>query len=151
MPVDPVIFVDMDDVLCDFSGARAEARFLDPMNPFPQSVPGFFEGLVPIPGAIESVNALRQQFNVWVLTAPSTRNPHCYTEKRLWIESWFDYAFTKHLIISPDKGLLKGDFLVDDQPHGKGQERFGGELIQFATPRFPSWESVVAYLVESTE
>ncbi len=81
---------------------------------FPQSVPGFFLDLAPLPGAIDAVNELRAGCDLFVLSAPSTRNPHSYTEKRLWIEKYFDYQFTKRLILSPNKSLLKGDGSTGD-------------------------------------
>jgi hypothetical protein len=71
-----------------------------------------------------------------------TRNLLSYTEKRIWIECHFDYKFTKKLKLSPDKGLLKGDFLIDDHNDGKGQERFERELIRFGSQLFPDWHSV---------
>ncbi|MCL4169033.1 UNVERIFIED_CONTAM: hypothetical protein GTU68_016356 [Idotea baltica] len=99
-----------------------------------------------MPDAINIVNELRSDFDVYVLTAPSTRNPHSYTEKRLWIETYFDYAFTKRLIISPNKSLLIGDYLIDDYARGKGQDKFEGSLIHFGTSRFPDWQAVNQYL-----
>ena len=80
-----------------------------------------------------------------MLTAPSKLQPHCYTEKRLWIEKHFDYEFTERLIISSNKSLLKGDYLIDDYAEGKGQENFQGKLIQFATENCPNWQSVMEY------
>ncbi|MCH5377167.1 MAG: hypothetical protein JJ992_24660 [Planctomycetes bacterium] len=113
---------------------------------FPQSIPGFFERLEPVEGAIDSVRQLQQQFDVYVLSAPSTRNPHSYSEKRIWIEKHFDYPFTKRLILSPNKGLLKGDFLIDDHITGKGQDAFEGEVLHFGSESFPDWRSVIDYL-----
>lgn len=136
------IYVDMDDVMCQFSAARREALRNEPHIEYPQSVPGFFLGLKPISGAVETVNRLRADFDVYVLTAPSTRNPHCYTEKRLWIENQFDYPFTKRLIISPNKALLKGNFLIDDHTEGTGQEDFDGTVIHFGSDAFPDWSAV---------
>ena len=80
------------------------------------------------------------------MTAPSTRNPLSYTEKRIWIEDKFDYEFTKKLIICSNKGLLKGNVLIDDYDQGKGQENFEGELIHFGSERYPSWKVVLSYL-----
>ena len=140
------IYVDMDDVLCDFMKAYDESREKNPELKYPQSQLGFFEGLEPIEGAIESVNELRKSFEVYVLTAPSNRNPHCYTEKRLWIEKYFGYDFTEKLIISSNKSLLKGHYLIDDYAEGKGQEGFRGQLIQFASETFPNWQKIMAYL-----
>ena len=140
------LYIDMDDVICDFSKAHRGARLSDPDTAFPQSKPGFFLQLEPIENAIESVNELRDLFEVYVLTAPSTRNPHCYTEKRVWIENQFGYPFTKRLIINPNKGLMIGEFLIDDRVKGNGQDLFRGELIQFGSQRYPDWSTVMEYL-----
>lgn len=145
MAFELIVHIDMDGVLCDLVGGYRRAREERPDIRYPQSLPGLFESLAPIPGAIDAVNRLRREFDVWVLTAPSTRNPLSYTEKRVWIEKHFDYPFTKKLIISPDKGLVKGDYLIDDFVSGKGQERFEGELIQFGSKRFPDWNAVLQY------
>ena len=42
------IYIDMDDVLCDYSSKIKEHRQKNPDNPFPQSVPGFFRSLEPV-------------------------------------------------------------------------------------------------------
>lgn len=147
MPEKQLVFVDMDDVLCDFSGEYRRMRELQPEVVYPQSIAGFFESLPPILDAVESVNELRKHYRVIILSAPSTRNPLSYTEKRLWIEAQFGYEVTKKLILSPDKSLLKGDFLIDDRSSGKGQELFAGELIHFGSPKFSDWQKVLAHLL----
>lgn len=138
----------MDDVLCDYTKAHKASLLNQTEVEFPQSIKGFFENLKPIKGAIESVEILRnnEDCDVYILTAPSTRNPLSYTEKRLWIENHFDYAFTEKLIICSNKGLLKGDFLIDDYNCGKGQETFEGELIQFGTGPYLTWEHTMNYI-----
>jgi len=136
----------MDDVLCAYSAAHRHAITANPSIRYPQSVPGFFAALAPLDGAITAINELRGRFDVYVLTAPSTRNPHSYSEKRIWIEEHFDYPFTKKLILSPNKGLLRGDYLVDDHTAGKGQDTFQGMLIHFGSKTFPDWQAVLTYL-----
>ena len=81
------------------------------------------------------------------MTEPSIVNPLCYTEKRIWVEQHSGMEMVERLIISPDKSLLKGDYLIDDIPEGKGQESFEGKLIQFGTSKYPDWQSVVEYLL----
>lgn len=132
--------------MCAYTVAHTEAMDAQPNIRFPQGVPGFFRSLAPIDGAIATINELRDLFDVYVLTAPSTRNAHSYSEKRIWIEEYFDYAFTKKLILSPNKGLLKGDYLIDDHDAGKGQDSFDGMLIQFGSEAFPDWRSVLTFL-----
>lgn len=135
-----IIYIDMDDVLCDFSGAHAKALAENPGIAFPQSQYGFYQKLRPLEGAIEAVKALidSDTFTPYILTAPSTKNPFSYTEKRVWIEDHFGYDFVERLIICSNKGLLKGDILIDDNNSGRGQEHFEGKLIHFGTTQFPN-------------
>ena len=48
----------------------------------------------------------------------------------------------ERLVISPDKSLLKGDYLIDDILHGKGQDSFEGKLIHFGSNEYPDWSAV---------
>lgn len=139
----------MDDVLCDYQSGKKHYMNLFPGIEFPQSIKGFFEDLNPIKGGIEAVKKMisSEKYDPYVLTAPSTRNPHSYSEKRIWIEKYFGYEFTKKLIICSNKGLLKGDFLIDDYIEGRGQEKFEGELLHFGSEVFPDWESIAKFFM----
>lgn len=139
-----IIYVDMDDVLCDFSGAHKKALELNPNILIPQSQFGFYQKLQPLPGAIKAMKSLYASsvYTPYILTAPSTRNPFSYTEKRVWVEDWLGYALVDRLIICSHKGLLKGDVLIDDNNCGRGQEIFEGKLIHFGSTKFPDWDSV---------
>ena len=145
-----VIYVDMDDVLCNFTGAQQEALLNNPEIKYPQSQCDFYRTLVPLKNGIEVINYLNAQslFTVYILTAPSVRNPFSYTEKRLWIEDYFGFDMVNRLIISPNKGLNKGDYLIDDHDAGRGQEDFEGELLHFGSEKFKNWELVLAYFKE---
>ena len=149
----PIIYIDMDDVLCDYSSKIVEEKNKSPESPYPQSVPGFFRGLEPIEGAIDAVKHLRTQedIDVYILTAPSTKNPLSYTEKRLWIEDKLGYEMTTNLIICSHKGLLKGDILIDDHASGRGQELFEGKLIHFGQEAYPDWKTVLNALPDLLE
>lgn len=74
------------------------------------------------------------------------KNPHSYMEKRIWVEKHFDYELAQRLILCGNKGLLRGDYLIDDHVKGKGQDSFEGEVIHFGTQKFPDWYSVREYL-----
>lgn len=137
----------MDGVLCDFFGAHDEAVKRNPFNNFPQSEYGFFTKLKPMPNAIDNVKWLIQspKFDVYILTAPSVLNPLCYIEKRLWVEEYFGMGMVNKLIITPNKGLNKGEYLIDDNINGKGQDKFDGELIHFGSDKFPNWTEILIY------
>lgn len=137
------VYVDMDDVLADFTSAFIERK--NGSLPYPQSKYGFFLGLKPIIGGLEAIKILRTKYDVWILTRPSVLNPLCYTEKRVWVENHLGMEMVERLIISPNKALLKGDYLIDDHEH----PGFEGELIQFGYGSYPDWESVLKYLMDN--
>ena len=142
------IYIDMDGVLCDFNTRYNQKLREQPTISYPQSQYGFYTNLKPIKGAIEAATILLKsnQYNPYILTAPSIHNPLSYTEKRIWVESFLGMNYVEKLIISPDKSLLKGDYLIDDNENGRGQEMFEGELIQFATDQYPSWQIILEKL-----
>lgn len=139
-----IIYVDMDDVICDFKKSFDEAILKNPQTKYPQSQYGFFADLEPLDGAISAVTAINDssQYEFYILTAPSPRNPLCYTEKRIWVEKHLGYDFVEKLIICSNKGLLKGDILIDDNISGRGQESFDGRVFHFGSNEFPHWEAV---------
>jgi 5'-nucleotidase len=144
-----IVYVDMDDVLCNYSASFNAKKLVNPEQPYPQSQYGFYTELEPIAQAIESVNQLRKLagFEVYILTAPSILNPLSYTGKRVWVEKHFDLDFVNRLIISPNKGLLNGDYLIDDLIQGRGQENFTGEIIHFGSKDFPDWSAVIKFFL----
>ena len=131
----------MDDVLANFTSASIARK--SPDLPYPQSKFGFFLGLKPIEGGLEAISTLRTKYDVCILTRPSVLNPLCYTEKRVWVENHLGMEMVERLIISPNKALLKGDYLIDDHLH----PGFEGELIQFGKDPFYNWEEVLKYLM----
>lgn len=141
-----IVYVDMDGTLCDYASQHKQYSEWFPERDFVQSTIGFFRSMKPIKGAIDGVNALMDDFDVYILSAPSGKNPHSYSEKRVWIGDHFGGEFYEKLILSNYKNLNVGDFLIDDFAEGKGQEDFQGELIHFGLSPFEKWEAVVDYL-----
>lgn len=140
------VYVDLDGVLADFITAFNKEKELNPEQPYPQSQYGFFMNLEPIKDSIESFKMLEEYFDMWILTRPSVQNPLCYTEKAIWVKEKLGIDIQRKTIMSCDKSLLKGDFLIDDTTD-YGQPEFEGEFIQFGTESFPNWKTVVDYLM----
>jgi 5'-nucleotidase len=138
-----ILHLDMDDTLCHFKKAQMAAIAKEPHILYPQSQYGFFSNLEPIEGAIEYMHMLTEFYNVHILTRPSVMNPLCYTEKRVWVERYLGFEFCEKLIISPNKALIKGDYLVDDVVWAG----FEGKQIVFGSEMFPNWKAVYEHLV----
>lgn len=149
------LYLDMDGVLVDFQSA------VDTLSPAQlqayqgrlDEVPGLFARMLPMPGALEAVALLRPHFQLYALSTASWHNPTAWSDKLLWIQRYFgagpEGAFYKRLILSHQKQLNRGHFLVDDRDKN-GAGAFAGELIRFGSAQFPDWPSVCAYLLART-
>ena len=138
------IFCDMDDTLCDFMGPFKSGEY---KLKYPHSKVGFFLDLEPLEDSIGGMNTLMTKYDVWILTRPSIKNTHCYTEKAEWIKKYFGEKMLEKLILCPNKSLVKGDYLIDDD-HRHGQTEFEGEHIHFGKDdKFKTWSQVVEYLM----
>jgi len=134
----------MDGVLCDFMGGfRKYASEYE----FPQSKVGMFRELDPLPGAIEAFKELYSKYDVWILTRPSFKNLHCYTEKAEWVKNHLGEDVLEKTIIAGDKSLVIGDILIDDQINA-GQCDFIGLFIRFGHGEFKDWTAVLSSVHE---
>jgi 5'(3')-deoxyribonucleotidase len=142
-----ILYVDMDNVLVDFPSGIAQ---LDPEiyrkyeGNFDE-VPGIFSLMPPLEQAIESYEKLAGWYDAYILSTAPWENPSAWQDKLLWVKKYLGKPAYKRLIISHNKHLNQGDFLVDDRPNN-GAEFFPGEWIHFGSEQFPDWERVIRYL-----
>ena len=61
-------------------------------------------------------------------------------------KKYFGEDMLNKMILCPDKSLVKGDYLIDDNGQN-GQPEFEGEWIEFASEEFPDWTAVIDYLI----
>lgn len=152
-----VILVDMDGVLADwnaawdkalvamgtralgipfsahriefnlYAGLSAEQRRV--VDEITQS-PGFYRNLDLIDGAKQAlIEMLRSGYDVRIVTSPWNSNPTCASDKMAWVREHLGKDWGLRLIITNDKTLVFGDWLIDDKPKVKGS-------------RIPSWEHI---------
>lgn len=77
--------------------------------------PGFILGLRPVEGSIEAIHEMiRAGHDVRICTAPLGAYQNCLTEKYQWIEKYLGDEFTRRVILTKDKTLIRGDVLIDD-------------------------------------
>ena len=142
-----ILYVDMDNVLVDFPSGierispEIQKRFHNRMD----EVPGIFSLMDPMDGAIEAFSELCRRYDTYILSTAPWENPSAWSDKLEWVKRHLgDYA-RKRLILSHNKNLNAGDYLIDDRTKN-GADRFSGELIQFGTDKFPNWNAVLLYL-----
>jgi len=149
----PIIYIDMDDTMCDFSRAAYEDIVSVPKIQYPQATFDFFRKLKPIPGVIEAFHKLEQKYFVMILSKPSENNLLCYTDKAVWIRDHLGQEYINRLMLSCHKQFAKGAYLIDDfAPEWRREmpetgEKFDGEVLHFGSAKFPDWESILEYLM----
>ena len=140
-----IVFLDMDGPLANFNLAigRPFEYGEDPPEMF---VKGFFRTLPVIPGAKEGVQALLKmsQFAIYIGSKFSNKNTNSATEKLDWLYEHFP-ELARHCMLACDKGLLRGEFLIDDDR--KWEHQFKGEFVYF-DPKLPpedEWKRIIKY------
>jgi 5'(3')-deoxyribonucleotidase len=105
----------------------------------------------PMPGAIEAYHELSELFDTYILSTAPWENPSAWSDKLEWVKRHLGAPAHKRLILSHNKHLNAGHYLVDDRPNN-GAEEFGKvpgqKWIHFGHEPFHSWAEVVAYLRE---
>lgn len=149
-----ILYIDMDGVLVDFDSA---------VESLPQDVKeankgkydeydGLFAMMKPYENALEAFRFLSTKFDTYILSTAPWRNPSSWIDKLLWVQKYFGVAEEgnpayKRLIITHNKNLNMGDYLIDDRvKNGAGE--FKGEHIHYDTEKFPDWETVIRYLAK---
>lgn len=146
-----IVYIDMDGVLVDFqSGIDSlsdnekeiyEGRY--------DEVPGIFSKMIPKDGALKAFEKLSKCFEVYILSTAPWDNPSAWTDKLLWVKKYLGTQAHKKLILSHNKHLNAGDFLIDDRI-ANGADRFQGEHIHFNSedhPQFKNWDRVLDYIL----
>ena len=147
-----IVYVDMDSVLVNFqSGIDAlteeeRTAFKDDLD----DVPGIFSKMKPVDGAIEAYEKLTKHFDVYILSTAPWNNPSAWTDKLLWVQEHLGDQAHKRLILSHNKNLNAGDFLIDDRT-ANGAEEFKGEHIHFLSEKFKNWNDVLNYLIPNEQ
>ena len=143
-----VVYVDMDDVLVDFQSgidslSDEERRvYKDNID----NAPGIFSKMQPLDGAIEGYKKLTEYFDVYILSTAPWNNPSAWSDKLLWVQKHLGDIAYKKLILSSNKHLNAGDYLIDDRT-ANGARDLKGEHIHFLTEKFKNWDDVLNYLM----
>lgn len=162
MPTKKRILIDMDGVIADWGDAygRALDRYGEAAKNIPRHQnqktfnlndgrtetekqiiaavmiePNFYARLQPIPGAKQALKEmLRREHDVRIVTSPWVSNPTCASDKLNWIKQHYGSDWASRVIITTDKTLIRGDFLIDDKPEIRGADTPTWEHILFDQP-----------------
>jgi 5'(3')-deoxyribonucleotidase len=144
-----ILYFDMDNVLVNFQSGIDKLHDVE-LKHFEgklDEVPGIFGLMEPVDGAIESYHKLNEVYDCYILSTAPWNNPSAWIDKLFWVKEYLGEVAHKRLILTHNKNLNKGDYLIDDRTKN-GAGEFEGEHIHFLTERFPNWDSVINYLIK---
>ena len=144
-----VLYVDMDNVLVNFQSGidtltedmriKYKGRY--------DEIPEIFSKMKPKIGAIEAICALKEKYDVYILSTAPWNNSSAWSDKLNWVKQYLGEMCYKRLILTHHKKLNRGDYLIDDRENN-GAGQFEGELILFGSDKFPDWNKVQDYLLQ---
>lgn len=78
--------------------------------------PDFFLGLEPMPGAIEAFKQMHASgIDLYICSTPTSLSCS-YSEKIDWVEMHLGKQWARRTILTKDKTMVQGDYLIDDNP-----------------------------------
>lgn len=144
----PVVYVDMDNVLVDFAGAKdtvtpeERAEYGEHI----ENIPGIFSRMKPMPGAVEAFKKLSRHYELYILSTAPWENATAWSDKAKWVKRHLGIYGYKRLILTHRKDLNQGDILIDDRAR-KGAAQFEGTWLQFGKAPVCNWKETVDYLL----
>ena len=143
-----ILYFDMDNVLVNFQSGldQLTEETLQKYEGQLDNVPGLFASMYPLDGAIEAYMTLSNSYDSYILSTAPWGNISAWSDKAAWVQTHLGEAAKKRLILSHNKHLNMGDYLIDDRT-ANGAGKFTGEHIHFGTEKFPNWNSVLQYLL----
>ncbi|GAB1309153.1 hypothetical protein KH5_18360 [Urechidicola sp. KH5] len=115
--------------------------------------PDFFSSLEPMKDSIQVVEALVDQYEVYVASA-AMEFPLSLKEKSDWLDKYFPFISWKYRIMCGNKFILNGDLLIDDRAYNL--KNFKGDTMLFSSPhnvgekdytRMHSWQEIASKLL----
>ena len=138
----------MDDVLVNFSSAfpHIPNDILKKYSKNKDDIPGIFSLMQPLEGAIDAYEKLSKKYDTYILSTAPWDNPSAWSDKIIWVKKYLGSSAHKRLILSHNKNLNLGDYLIDDRSKN-GTAEFKGKHIHFGQEPFSNWSSVLSYLL----
>ncbi|MDE1163762.1 MAG: 5'-3'-deoxyribonucleotidase [Acidobacteriaceae bacterium] len=91
----------------------------------------FFAVLDVMPEAARVLERLQSRYEIFIATA-AMEVPTSFNAKFRWLKEHFPFIPNSHIVFCGDKGILRGDYLIDDNP--RQLRRFQGEGILYTSP-----------------
>lgn len=142
----PILFIALDDTLSDNKNGwrKCSEEQLQTYEGRMSDAPGFFEALEPLSSSVKAFYKLTETYDVYVVSSVPPTNPLALTEKRKWVQRWLGVPAFNRFIVTNQKHLLYGDYLIDAHP-SEGASDFMGTFLRFGEDPYKTWDDVLEF------
>lgn len=145
-----IVYFDMDNVLVNFQSGidqipiEIQNEYIGELD----NVPDIFSVMKPNNEMVSLFNKMAEdeRYDVYILSTSPWDNPTAASDKVEWVKRYLPIHGYKRLILSHNKNLNMGDYLIDDRT-ANGAGEFIGEHIHYGTEKFPTVKSIEKYLL----
>ena len=121
-----IVYFDMDNTLVNFQSAidQLPTQVKESYKGELDNVPGIFSKMKPINEMVHLFNqmAADERYDVYILSTSPWDNPTAASDKVAWVKKYLPLYGYKRLILSHNKHLNIGDYLIDDRTtNGAGE------------------------------
>jgi len=92
------------------------------------ATPGYFRTTPVMPGAIEAVKKLAEDFDIYIVSA-AMQYPLSLSQKLEWLGEHFPFISWRNIIFCGDKSVIGTHYMIDD--HIKNLDHFKGKTIMY--------------------
>lgn len=119
--------------------------------------PGFFRHLPVMDHAVEVLQELQTDYDIWITTA-ATEFRNCIVDKYDWLGEHFPFIHWSRFVFCGDKSILRGDYMIDDK--ARNLAPFPGKKLLFTAShnvhetdftRVNNWLDVQAFFHAETK
>ena len=128
-----IVYFDMDNVLVNFQSGidqLSDYQLKSYKNNYDE-VPNIFGTMKPNKDMVDLFNDMLEdeRYDCYILSTSPWNNPSAASDKVKWVQKYIPKAY-KRLILSHNKNLNIGDYLIDDRT-ANGAGEFSGTLLQY--------------------
>lgn len=87
---------------------------------------------------------LLENYDLYIVASAPTNDHGYLDDAQKWVEEYINVAGYDRLILTNQKNLLYGDYLIDPYKNN-GTDSFMGTVLQFGDDTFKTWEEVIEY------
>lgn len=128
-----IVYFDMDNTIVDFMSGVEKMESSEYYEGKLDNIPNVFSKMGPIPEMVQLLKDMFEddRYDVYLLSTAPWENSSAWADKNEWVKNYIPFM-KKRLILTHNKNLVMGDYLIDDRT-ANGAGEFCGTHFQYGS------------------